>query len=464
MMPLALLIRVPELTTAGYDFVHTFLSGLSHANGWWINSIPILGPGRGATINYLTDTRRYEIGAVGTLVLTAMIVIGSLWYRATRGQRISVVLAVMTLLFTPLTGEALRWSHPEEFLLAGTIMLALLAAQRQRWTLAMVAVGLAFATKQPAWLIAPTIPFMLPKGMKIRGCALAVGVAVIICAPFLYNHVSEILGSQTGQLGAVSNPTDADPQMHIGLWGAIGGTAGVATRWFIPVLALLTPLFVAWRRHWQLTVMEGAAVITIVMLLRAVLDPFDISYYALPAVAALTALEQNAWLKGTHLLQRASALTHIPVFAICGGWFLGYVVGAFTNNWYLSPIGFESVGAYLAVITVFITIFVVYAACLRRRQWSYFTEVGADIGDALSNLGRALGLASKGAGAAQLPEESLLRARARLQAAMVRLQALEGADAISNAQSVGAALADVQAAEAALAEAMKARPRPRFGK
>ena len=282
MMPLALLIRLPALSGLGYTGRSTLsCRGSAHVNGWWINSVPTLLPNRQATINYLTDTRRYEVGAIGLMVLTAMIVVASLWYRASRQQRISAVVATLALLFVPLTGEALRWSHPEEILLAAMIMLALLAAGRGRWLLAAIAFALAFATKQPAWLAAPTLPFLFPAGWRVRGCAVTAGVAAVICAPFLLGHLSAVWASQNGQLSAV--PSAADPQMHISLWGALGTTAGVATRWLLPALAVVLPVAVAWRRHWQLNVREGAGVICIILLARCVLDPFDISYYALPS-------------------------------------------------------------------------------------------------------------------------------------------------------------------------------------
>jgi hypothetical protein len=387
MMPFALLIRLPALSGLGYAITHFLLPSVSHANGWWINSVPSLGPGRLATINFVTDTQRYEIGAIAVFAFATAMVVGSLWYRASVRQRVSVVVATLFLLFSPLSGEALRWSHPEEFLLAATVMWMLLAAGRGRWTLAAVAAALAFATKQPAWLVAPTLLFIFPMPIRWRALALAFGLAIIICAPFLLPHLSAVWDSASGQLSAT--PNSGDPQMHISIWGALGVSNGLGgARYLTLLIAVLLPVGLAMRRGWQLSVVEASGVIVLVLIARAVFDPFDISYYLLPAVGALFALEQNLWMQDRHFLRRPLPfLRNIPIASAFASVILGWSVGAFNNNWDSFPITEGSFRAAMAVAVAAVIALIVWVVSVRtpggfvgRQTRKIFAAVDGDSG------------------------------------------------------------------------------------
>lgn len=302
MMPLSLLIRAVALAAGAAVHVVNLHSQVNYKG-----TLPT-GPASVAA--------RYHLGAVAALAAGLSALVASAWYRGTRSDRVLALTVALTAAAIPLAGSALFWGHPEEFLMGALIAAFLLAASRGMWMLAALMFGLAVATKQPAWLLIPTFPFILPPERRRAGALLAVAVAAVVILPFVLPHLAAVWSSQGKQVGA----STAEPSPS-SLWGLFRhlGLAGLSQygRDLTILVAVALPLGVAARNRWRMSVLQGAAVCVIVLLARSAFDPFNVSYYEYPAAAALIALEVHAWRSGLHPF-RTSFLARIRPFPLLG--------------------------------------------------------------------------------------------------------------------------------------------------
>jgi hypothetical protein len=326
MMPLSLLIRGPALAVGAALHIITLHS---HANVRRIHGVSFPFP-------HASDNIRYQVGAVVTLAAGVSAVVATMWYHACRRDRIAALVLGVSMLALPLAGSTLVWGHPEEFLMGALIIAFILAASRELWGLAAVMLGLAVATKQPAWLLIPTFPFLLPPGQRRRGLIIAAAVAAVLILPFALPHLSALIGGQSGQVGA-----SAQQPVLASLWGiprALGwANLSSSGRPLIILCAIILPLGVAARNHWKLSVTQGAAIIALVLLARSALDPFNISYYEYPAAAALLALEIHAWHSHSHPFlshRKLARLNPVPILALLAGVLLwGVNANGFITQW-----------------------------------------------------------------------------------------------------------------------------------
>jgi hypothetical protein len=247
--------------------------------------------------------------AVSIPCVLALAVLGLMLVRrmGARGRTTGARALVLGLcVANPVTLRALEMGHPEELLCAVFAIAALLAALDARTVLAAVLLGLAIATKSWAVLAIGPVMLALP-GRRLFALALAGATTVAVLVPILLagSHGAMIAGaSRTGQIFV---PWQAF--WFLGQTGhvVIGGNglpkpAGyrVPPEWLSPlthpaIAVLVVPLSLAWARvHRALPRFGGEQIfllLALLLLLRCVLDPWNVVYYELPFLLALLTWE-----------------------------------------------------------------------------------------------------------------------------------------------------------------------------
>ncbi|MEA2181532.1 MAG: hypothetical protein QOF69_717 [Solirubrobacteraceae bacterium] len=206
----------------------------------------------------------------------------------------------------PITLRALELGHPEELLCAALSIGAVLMASSRRTLLAAVLLGLAIATK--AWAVLAIGPVLLAlPGRRMFALVVAGAVTGAVLAPLM------LAGSPAAYAhGASTTGTIFQPWQVFWLLGDAGhviiggdgmpkpGGYRLAPGWMSglthPLIALLVvPLSLLWLR------LRGAAprvageqllaLLALLLLLRCVLDPWNVVYYELPLLLALLSWE-----------------------------------------------------------------------------------------------------------------------------------------------------------------------------
>jgi hypothetical protein len=262
----------------------------------------------------------------------------------------SVVLGLCVA--NPLTLAALELGHPDELLGGVLCVAAVLLAARGRWSWAALALGAAIANKQWAVLAIGPVLVALP-GRRVACMALAGSLALALLAPFA------LLGGSafSANLRSAANPGSAIFQpwqvwwffghhgdVVRGVFGAIKPGYRTAPGWLegmtrILIVALAVPLTIPillrsradkgsrlaakGPRHagpgpnGGRLASRGEAdallLLALLLLLRCMLDTWDVSYYALPFVLALMAWE-------TAVSRRPPVLALASTVAVWAGW------------------------------------------------------------------------------------------------------------------------------------------------
>jgi hypothetical protein len=241
-------------------------------------------------------------GVLGVWLVARMRKLG----RARSARAIALALCVAN----PLTLPALEIGHPEELLGAVLCVAAVLAAQGKRPIWAGVLLGLAIANKEWALVAIGPVAIALPEH-RPRAVLTAGAVAAIVTAPLLAagGFASEVHRAAT-QAAVIFNPWQ--------VWWFLGAHAHVLRdlsghivpghRWDHRVepswvATISHPLIVATalpmtllcarqrRRRARRPGNEALLLLALVLLIRCVLDPWDMSYYWLPFLLALVAWE-----------------------------------------------------------------------------------------------------------------------------------------------------------------------------
>lgn len=245
--------------------------------------------------------------SIPCLLAVAVLALALVRRMAARGRSVAVRALVLSLcVANPVTLRALEIGHPEELLCAALAIGAVLAAADRRSVLAAVLLGLAIATK--AWAVLAIGPVLLALPAR-RATALAIAGAVTaaVLAPIALagSHATIVAGATTGSEIFV-------PWQVFWLLGetghvVIGGDGlpkpdgyRVPPAWLAPlthplIAFLVVPLSLLWAR------LRGAAprcngeqllgLLALLLLLRCILDPWNVVYYELPFLLALLAWE-----------------------------------------------------------------------------------------------------------------------------------------------------------------------------
>lgn len=243
--------------------------------------------------------------AMAAPCLAAGAVLGVLlWARGRElGRSSGACWAVLALAAcNPLTLRALEIGHPEELLGAVLCVVAVMAAGARRPLLAAVLLGLAIANKPWALLAVIPVIAVLP-ARRLWALAVAAATAALFTLPVL------LAGGALEETTAIATTTGTIFQPWQ-VWWFLGDTGQVVTgalgvkpdyrtspAWLtgighplvllVPIAATLLLLPRLRGRPWH----TGLLLLALAMLLRCLLDPWNVSYYALPFLLALLAWE-----------------------------------------------------------------------------------------------------------------------------------------------------------------------------
>jgi hypothetical protein len=247
---------------------------------------------------------QYRLGALACLLGVVGFALALERYTTLRQRPLIVRLLAMGLVVAnPLVFAALRWGHPEEALGAVLCAGAILLALRGRSVAAGVAIGLALATKQWAWLA--LLPLLIVVPNRARFLMTAAGIAAVFTLPMLLGDPGRFL-AQIHHYGIPGNGvTPANIWWvygHEGGYELTGGGFRGASSYALPdwmghvshplvivVALLLTAAY--WRRRRDGDPMDILALVALVFLGRTMLDPLSYSYHSLPFAMALLTFE-----------------------------------------------------------------------------------------------------------------------------------------------------------------------------
>jgi hypothetical protein len=240
-------------------------------------------------------------------LLAGVVLAVFLWRRARSlgrpGLTCWIVLALVAA--NPLTLRALEIGHPEELLGGVLCVAAALAAGRDRAVLAGVLLGLAVANKP--WAVLAVVPVL---AIQRTGWPRLLAAAGVACA--LVMVPLALAGGAVGEAAAVASNAGEIFQPWQVWWflgeaghvvvGNFGEKPGyrVPPEWLtgvahpilvlVPALVSLALLPRVRRGSWH----DGLLLLAFALLLRCVLDPWNISYYSIPFLLALVAWEVHA--------------------------------------------------------------------------------------------------------------------------------------------------------------------------
>jgi hypothetical protein len=294
----------PAITALRHGHVHAFLDGLPAYGGSVILRSPFaLLPnlwGGGALALFRS---------MALPCLLAGAVLGVfLWSRAHqlgRG-RTAAWSALGICAVNPLTIRALEVGHPEELLGGVLCVAAALAAGSRRPALAGVLLGLAIANKPWAVVAAIPVALMAPERRALLLC-LATASAALVVAPMLLTASPAVgeAGKAASNAGTIFQPWQAwwffghHGPLVMGLYGPKPGFRaapdwiGHVARPLVVIIPAALSLALAKRlrsRPWH----DGLLLLAFVLLLRCLLDPWNVIYYELPFLLALIAWEIHA--------------------------------------------------------------------------------------------------------------------------------------------------------------------------
>lgn len=214
-------------------------------------------------------------------------------------------LALALCVANPITLNALEIGHPEELLGAVLCVGAVLLAMRGRAGWSGLLLGLAIANKE--WAILATGPVLLAlPAHRWRALLTAGATAGIVMAPLFLagSAVSSVKGSVSNS-STIFQPWQAwwflGSHGHIvrGTYGNIkigyrtppGWINQIAHPLIVLLMVPLTLLCERARRRGKAVRNEALLLLALVLLVRCVLDPWNIAYYSLPFLIALVVWE-----------------------------------------------------------------------------------------------------------------------------------------------------------------------------
>jgi hypothetical protein len=252
------------------------------------------------------DLALFRSMAVPCLLAGALLGVG-LWARARKlgHTPFSCWIVLLLVAANPMTLKALEIGHPEELLGAVLCIAAALAAGRDRALLAGVLLGLAIANKP--WAVLAVVPVLaMLGGGHVRFLAAAGTATAVVMAPLA------LAGGAVSEAADVATTTSEIFQpwqiwWFLGEHGEVvvgnfgekpgyrvgpGWLGGIAHPLVVLIPAAISVAFLPRlrQRPWH----DGLLLLALVLLLRCVLDPWNISYYAIPFLLALVTWELHA--------------------------------------------------------------------------------------------------------------------------------------------------------------------------
>lgn len=226
--------------------------------------------------------------------------------RALGAGSVAAWLALVLVAANPVTLRALEIGHPEELLGAALCAGAATAAIARRPALAGALLGLALANKPWAVLAVVPVLALVPERRRLA-LAVAVAVAGAALAPILlFSPTATTSASAVAQtsatifqpwqlwwfLGEHGHRVMGTFAEHVGYRTSPGWVARASHPLVVLVPVILALVVVLRRRDLRPT--DGLALLALCLHLRCLLDTWNISYYALPALLALATWEVHA--------------------------------------------------------------------------------------------------------------------------------------------------------------------------
>ncbi|MGH2895359.1 MAG: hypothetical protein ACRDPM_19130, partial [Solirubrobacteraceae bacterium] len=260
-------------------------------------------------------------GALGVWLVARM--------RASGASTFARAVALMLCVANPLTLSALEIGHPEELLGAVLCIAAVACAMHDRPAWAGLLLGLAIPNKEWAVLAVGPVLVALPRA-RVQALLIASAVAGAVLAPFIVGasggFVTQGTATSLGS-GSIFQPWQIwwflGSHGHVvkGLNGNIkvgyrtppGWIETIGHPLIVAIMVPLSALLAVVRRRRTYRVPNAPLLLLALLLaLRCVLDPWDVSYYSLPFLLCLLAWE-------TLSFNRPPVLALIAVFA---AWFI----------------------------------------------------------------------------------------------------------------------------------------------
>jgi hypothetical protein len=235
-------------------------------------------------------------------------------------------LALAVCVANPLALRALELGHPEELLGACLCVAAVLLAAGERPLWAGLALGLAVANKEWALLAAGPVLLALPPRLRPALIGSSLAVVALVLAPLLLigsGGFSTALRASAAAPAALFHPWQVFWFLGRHAPAAPGASAALAhgyrvgPSWtgtvshpLILATGLLLPLALWLRKRRPPRIGLRAALLSLalLMLLRCLLDTWDIAYYPLPFVLALLAWEVRGAIARPPVLSAAATV------------------------------------------------------------------------------------------------------------------------------------------------------------
>jgi len=274
----------------------------------------------------------YRAVAVPCLLAAALL---GLWLiarmHAERRPLFARGLALAVCVLNPLTLRALELGHPEELLGACLCVAAVLLACAERPVWAGLALGLAIANKEWALLAAGPVLLALPVGKRALGAACAATATALVLAPLVLagGSFSAGLRASAAPPAAIFHPWQLwwffghhEPFTHdAAAPGALAYGYRLGPSWaatishpLILAVGVVLPLalWLRERRPPRIAPRAALLLLALLLLLRCLLDTWDIAYYPLPFVLALLTWEVRGPLRRPPVLSAgASVLAYV---------------------------------------------------------------------------------------------------------------------------------------------------------
>lgn len=246
------------------------------------------------------DNWIFRAGALPSVLALAWVAV-ELAGRARRrlDDRVSWLLVLVLSAAGPIAWQAFEYGHPEDVLAAAGSVGAVLVAMRGRTLAAGVLLGIAVASKP--WALLAVAPALLAAPHRdLRMLVPAAAIPALLVAPAWLADVGGFTAEARGVAG-----TGVQFHPH-SIWWPLAepgaplpdGTPGyVAPAWLSPlakplIMASGTALALWWgTRRAGRPASDALLVLAVAMLLRCVLDPWNLVYYHLPFLLALLAWE-----------------------------------------------------------------------------------------------------------------------------------------------------------------------------
>jgi hypothetical protein len=280
--------------------LHGFLAVAPAYGGSLLLTAPAIA--LGGAIGGLNEA--YRFGALACVAAAATLALALAAFQRSMGRAApSRWLLIALLVASPAASWAVIEGHPEELLAAALCVGGMLLVLRGRITSGAILLGLAVGCKQWALLAVPLALVVAP-GHRLRLSLLGAGSTMLLWAPLALVNTSHFLAANKSLASApyIFNPEQIWWALHLDYLRPLGGPSStifgpapiaLVANYSHPLVALAAVLLaLAWwarRRYVQPT--EALLMLALVLLLRCMLDPWNVIYYQFPFLVSLAAWE-----------------------------------------------------------------------------------------------------------------------------------------------------------------------------